>query len=93
MAEQVTIHVDEKILQFPSGITIKMALELGGWKGTKFLDKGALFAPCEVGGCWSCTVVVEGEPRPAFGDICCASLFLTHKINFSKLLSIKNNIL
>lgn len=38
---------------------------MSGYKVTKFPETEALFAPCEVGGCWSCAVVIDGEPQPA----------------------------
>ncbi len=31
----------------------------------KYPEKGSLFAPCEIGGCWSCAVEVNGELKPA----------------------------
>jgi len=65
MAKEVTIHVDDKSLQVPSGITVKKALKLSGYRTIKFPEKEALFVPCGLGGCWSCAVLIDGEPRPA----------------------------
>jgi pyruvate formate lyase activating enzyme len=65
MVKEITIQVDGRTLQVPSGITVKKALKLSGYKVTKFPEKDALFVPCEVGGCWSCAVLIDGEPKPA----------------------------
>jgi pyruvate formate lyase activating enzyme len=65
MAGEVTIHINNKRLKAPSGITVKKALELSGYKVTNFPEKDALFVPCEVGGCWSCAVLINDEPKPA----------------------------
>jgi len=65
MAEEVTIQLNGESLQVPSGITVEKALTLSGYKVTKFPETEALFVPCEVGGCWSCAVLIDGEPKPA----------------------------
>lgn len=65
MSEEITIQLNDESLKVPSGITVKKALQLSGYKVTKFPEKEALFVPCEVGGCWSCAVLIDGEPKPA----------------------------
>ncbi len=65
MAEEITIQLNDESLKVPSGITVKKALQLSGYKVTKFPEKEGLFVPCEVGGCWSCAVLIDGEPKPA----------------------------
>jgi len=65
MAEEITIQLNDESLKVPSGITVKKALQLSGYKVTKFPEKEALFVPCEVGGCWSCAVLIDGESKPA----------------------------
>jgi pyruvate formate lyase activating enzyme len=65
MAEEITIQLNDESLKVPSGITVKEAFKLRGYKVTKFPEKKALFVPCEVGGCWSCAVLINGEPKPA----------------------------
>ena len=65
MAEEVTIQLNDESLKVPSGITVKKALKLSGYKVTKFPENEALFVPCEVGGCWSCAVLIDGESKPA----------------------------
>ena len=64
MAEEVTIQLNDESLKVPSGITVKKALQLNGYKVTKFPEKEALFVPCEVGGCWSCAVTIDEESTP-----------------------------
>jgi pyruvate formate lyase activating enzyme len=61
----IQIKVDGEVFSIPEKITVKKALEIIGYKFTKFPEKGKIFAPCEVGGCWSCAVVVDGEFRPS----------------------------
>jgi pyruvate formate lyase activating enzyme len=63
--KEVSIELNGKIVNVPEGITVKRALEIGGYKVLKYPEKGSLFAPCEVGGCWSCVVEVNNEPKPA----------------------------
>jgi pyruvate formate lyase activating enzyme len=65
MAEEITIQLNDESLKVPSGITVKKALQLSGYKVTKFPEKEGLFVPCEVGGCWSCAVLIDGEPKQA----------------------------
>ncbi len=65
MAEEITVQLNDESLKVPSGITVKKALQLSGYKVTKFPEKEALFVPCEVSGCWSCAVLIDGEPKPA----------------------------
>ncbi|MEW6069115.1 MAG: radical SAM protein [Candidatus Thermoplasmatota archaeon] len=50
--EEVAIKIDNEKYSVPARITVKKALELAGYK---------IFAPCEVGGCYSCTVLVDNE--------------------------------
>ena len=65
MAGDVTIQINDESLKVPSGITVKKALKSSGYTVTKYPEKEALFVPCEVGGCWSCAVLIDGEPKPA----------------------------
>ena len=65
MTGEVTIQLNGECLKVPSGITVNKALKLSGYKVTQFPEKEALFVPCEVGGCWSCAVLIDGEPKPA----------------------------
>jgi pyruvate formate lyase activating enzyme len=65
MSKKVSIEVDGKRVKVRDRITVKKALEISGYKITKYPEKGSLFAPCEVGGCWSCAVEVNDELKPA----------------------------
>ena len=65
MKRQLSIQVDGKRLKVPDGITVKRALEMTGHEVTKYPENGSLFAPCEVGGCWSCAVEIDEQIRPA----------------------------
>jgi hypothetical protein len=44
---------------------VKKALECLGYAVTKFPSEGAIFAPCEVGGCYNCAVYVNGSVQPS----------------------------
>lgn len=65
MANKVSIELDGGSLEVQAGITVKKVLELSGYKISKYPEHNSLFTPCETGGCWSCAVEVNGEPRPA----------------------------
>ena len=65
MAAKVWIDIDGVSQEVPSGITVQKALELSGYRISKYPEKDSLFTPCETGGCWSCAVEVNGEVEPA----------------------------
>ena len=65
MRRKLSIWLDGIWLEVQEGMTIKKALELGGYKISKYPEKGSLFIPCETGGCWSCAVQVDDEVKPA----------------------------
>lgn len=62
---EIKIWIDGKNFSLPERITVRHALEFIGFKVSKFPEEGDLFVPCEVGGCWSCAVEVDGELRPS----------------------------
>ncbi|RLI75306.1 radical SAM protein [Archaeoglobales archaeon] len=62
--DYITIYVNGEKFQVPNKITVKKALEMLGYKFTKFPEKNKIFAPCEVGGCWSCALEIDGELKP-----------------------------
>jgi pyruvate formate lyase activating enzyme len=62
--KEIKIEVNGKIYNVPEKITVKKALEELGYKFTKF-PKGDFFAPCEVGGCYSCAVIIEEKILPS----------------------------
>ncbi|MBS7625781.1 radical SAM protein [Candidatus Bathyarchaeota archaeon] len=63
--EEIKIRVDGHSAHVPGRITVKDALEHLGYKFSKYPGEGALFAPCEVGGCYSCALKIDGVLRPA----------------------------
>ncbi len=65
MAGEVLIQINDVSQKVPSDATVKQALKFSGYKVTKFPEKEALFVPCEVGGCWSCSVLIDEELKPA----------------------------
>jgi len=62
---EVKVKVNGEKFSVPERITVKKALELLGYKISKFPGEGNLFAPCELGGCYSCAVKVDGEVKPS----------------------------
>jgi pyruvate formate lyase activating enzyme len=63
--KKVQIEINEKRFSLPERITVKQALEITGYKVSKFPSDSDMFAPCEVGGCFSCSVEVDGTIRPS----------------------------
>lgn len=55
----ITIKIDGKVFSVPERITLKEAL---GFAGISFSHGEA---PCGVGGCWCCAVLVDGNAKPA----------------------------
>ncbi|MEM0202699.1 MAG: radical SAM protein [Archaeoglobaceae archaeon] len=62
---EVCIKVNGEKISVPERITVKKALEIIGYKISKFPGEGDLFAPCEVGGCYSCVVEIDGKIMPS----------------------------
>lgn len=62
---QVAIHVDNEPVSVPEMVTVKRALELIGYEFGSYPGEGDFFAPCGVGGCWSCAMVIDGELKPS----------------------------
>ena len=65
MESRVAIEVDGKRIEVPEGTILTRVLESCGWRISRYPEEGSLFAPCDVGGCWSCAVEVDGKIRPA----------------------------
>jgi len=63
--ETVRIIVDNMEFSVPAYITVKKALEIIGYRFTKFPEKGAIFSPCETGGCYACALIIDGELKPS----------------------------
>jgi pyruvate formate lyase activating enzyme len=62
---EVKVYVDGERAYVPEGVTVLKALELLGFRIAKFPGEGDIFAPCGVGGCYSCAVEVDGCVRPS----------------------------
>ncbi len=63
--KEVKITIDGNRFIVPERTTIKRALELLGLEFGRFPGEAKIFAPCETGGCYACSLVVNGEPKPA----------------------------
>ncbi|HID27102.1 MAG TPA: radical SAM protein [Methanosarcinales archaeon] len=56
----IKIYVDGEKFEVPERISVKNALEYCGYEVGK-IPESKIFAPCEVGGCYCCSVVIENE--------------------------------
>ena len=61
----VTIEVDGKVVQVPERISVKDALVHLGYPIAHLSEEPGIFVPCEVGGCWSCNLEIDGEMKPS----------------------------
>lgn len=62
---EIPLTVNGEHLTVPDRITVQTALELSGYHFEHFPTDGMLFAPCGVGGCWSCAVEIDGTLQPS----------------------------
>lgn len=62
---EIKIKVDGENYHVVERVTVKKALEMLGYEVSRFPCEGELFAPCEVGGCYSCAVEIDGEIKPS----------------------------
>jgi pyruvate formate lyase activating enzyme len=60
--QRITLYIDGTPTQVPERITIKKALELAGLAFSSYPGEGDIFAPCRVGGCYTCSVLVDQIP-------------------------------
>ena len=58
--ENVKIYVDNVEYMVPSGISVKEALKLVGFKFAPPGSKG-VSTSCNTGGCWSCALIINGK--------------------------------
>jgi len=65
MSKKVWIELNGEKAKVPERITVKNALEMHGYRISKYPEEASLFMSCEVGGCWSCAVEVNNEVKPA----------------------------
>jgi pyruvate formate lyase activating enzyme len=62
---EVGIYVDGERVYVPERITVLKALEFLGYRIGSFPGEGEIFAPCRVGGCYSCAVEIDGQIKPS----------------------------
>jgi len=62
---EITIHVNGTTYSVPESISVKQALTHAGYPTTHMADGEGIFAPCGVGACFSCSVEIDEEVRPA----------------------------
>jgi pyruvate formate lyase activating enzyme len=61
----VIIYVNGKATVVPERIPVKEALSLSGHPVARIPQKEGIFAPCDVGACFSCAVEIDGVVKPA----------------------------
>lgn len=62
---EVKIKVDGESFSVPEKITVRKALELLGYRISRFPGERDLLVLCEVGGCYSCAVKIDDEVKPS----------------------------
>jgi hypothetical protein len=60
----VLVEVDGMPVDVPAGTPVKEVLEALGVHFVAFPSEGGIFMPCQTGGCWSCSLDIDGELRP-----------------------------
>ena len=64
--QKIKLTVDGKDVEVPKQITILAALENLGYTISHHpKQEGQIFAPCEMGGCGACSVIVDGKLQPS----------------------------
>ncbi|MFA5385632.1 MAG: 2Fe-2S iron-sulfur cluster-binding protein [Eubacteriales bacterium] len=63
--ENKTVLIDGRQYRFTDQLTVLQALSKAGYKVSHFPEEGRIYAPCRTGGCWSCTVLVDGVLKPS----------------------------
>ena len=61
----VRLTIEGESYEVPGRITVREALELLGFQLSRFPGEGQLSVPCETGGCFTCSVYVNGQLQPA----------------------------
>ena len=62
---EVIIYVNGKATVVPERIPVKEALSLSAYPMARMPQEAGIFAPCEVGACFSCAVEIDGVVKPA----------------------------
>ncbi|MHB8126875.1 MAG: radical SAM protein [Desulfitobacteriaceae bacterium] len=64
--KKINLTVDGKNVEVPEQITILAALEFLGYTVSHHPKQaGQIFAPCKIGGCGACSVLVNGKLKPS----------------------------
>ncbi|MFX1285519.1 MAG: radical SAM protein [Promethearchaeota archaeon] len=61
----VSCTINDQQMQVPNHQTVLQVLESLGFQIASYPTKDAIFAPCRTGGCYSCSVLVNGELKPS----------------------------
>jgi pyruvate formate lyase activating enzyme len=61
--ENIHIKVNGNTFEVTEGLTVRKALETLGYTFSKFPNEGNFYAPCETGGCYSCVLLINGQPE------------------------------
>jgi pyruvate formate lyase activating enzyme len=62
----IRLTIDGKNVEVPEQITILAALEILGYTVSHHPEQsGQIFAPCKIGGCGACSVLVNGNLKPS----------------------------
>ncbi|NVM29577.1 MAG: radical SAM protein [Candidatus Helarchaeota archaeon] len=64
-SDPIQIYINDEAYEVFRGITIKKALEIAGFRTSRYPENGAIFTPCETGGCQSCAVIADGKVVPS----------------------------
>ncbi|MCS7103783.1 MAG: (2Fe-2S)-binding protein, partial [Candidatus Korarchaeum sp.] len=59
-AEEVCVEVNGTRIKVPRGVTVARALEISGYRFSEPHSKELSLA-CGTGGCWNCSVLVDGS--------------------------------
>ncbi|MFX0113341.1 MAG: radical SAM protein [Candidatus Hodarchaeota archaeon] len=59
------IWINGEMFEIPLQITVLEALNCAGLQISFFPGEGDIYAPCRTGGCFSCSVMINGELKPS----------------------------
>lgn len=65
--KHIRIKIDGIEYEVPEHITVKDALEISGYSISKFPqeNENTIFVPCHTGGCFACSVIIDGQLMPS----------------------------
>jgi len=62
--KEISIYVNKKKFKVSELISVKEALVELGYQIKNHAGEPGLFAPCQIGGCYSCVMMIDGKARP-----------------------------